>query len=127
MVGGLLHFAILLASAAVPRVLDWHHALAKLDPLSRQLIWTHGAFIVLVIIGFGTVSVAQASELAGGTPLARTVCGFIALFWAARLALQYTVLQVRPYLHSAVWRLCYHSLSAVFGYHVAVYGLAAIG
>ncbi|HMC10472.1 MAG TPA: hypothetical protein VKH44_04250, partial [Pirellulaceae bacterium] len=58
LIGGILHFGILLASAAVPQVLDWRRELSKLDPLSRQLVWVHGAFIVLVIIGFGAISCA---------------------------------------------------------------------
>ena len=32
LIGGVLHFGILLASAAVPQVLDWPKELAKLDP-----------------------------------------------------------------------------------------------
>ena len=56
-VGGILHFGILIASALVPRVLNWRSSLRKLDPLSRQLIWVHGLFIVLVIIAFGVLSV----------------------------------------------------------------------
>ena len=50
-VSGILHFGTLLASAAVPQVLDWKGELQKLDKLSRQLIWVHGLFIVLVIVG----------------------------------------------------------------------------
>ena len=63
-VGGILHFGILMASACVPRVLDWKRSLAALDPLSRQLIWVHGAFIVLTIIGFGALSVLYPNQLA---------------------------------------------------------------
>ena len=32
-IAGILHFGILVASAAVPQVLDWRKALANLDPL----------------------------------------------------------------------------------------------
>ena len=56
-VAGLLHFSILLASGLVPRVLNWNAELAKLPELFQQLIWVHGAYIVLMIIGFGAVSV----------------------------------------------------------------------
>ncbi len=55
-IGGILHFGILLASALLPKVLDWKASLGKLDGLSRQLVWVHGVFIVLVIIGFGLLS-----------------------------------------------------------------------
>ena len=126
LIAGVLHFGILLASATVPQVLDWRRELQKLEPLSRQLVWVHGAFIVLVIVGFGTLSVAFADELATGSPLARAVSGFVALFWTARVALQYLYFDAKPYLHAPLLRLGYHGLTPVFLYHVAVYGAAAI-
>lgn len=126
-VGGVLHFGILLASALVPKVLDWKGSLAKLEPLSRQLIWVHGAFIVLVIIGFGAISVGFALALAAGTPLARGVCGFIALFWAARLAVQFFVFDAKPFLTSLWLKLGYHGLTCVFAYITLVYAAAAVG
>jgi len=126
LIGGILHFGILLASAAVPQVLDWRRELSKLDPLSRQLVWVHGAFIVLVIIGFGAISCAVPAELANETPLARCVCVFIALFWIARLAVQFFVFDAKPYLRSTLLKLGYHGLTAVFLYHAVVYSIAAL-
>ena len=123
--GGILHFGILLASAMVPKVLDWKASLAKLDGLFRQLVWVHGAFIVLVIIGFGVLSVALADDLASGTPLARGMCLFISLFWAARLVVQFFVFDAKPYLKTALLKAGYHGLTVVFVYHTVVYGLAA--
>jgi hypothetical protein len=82
-IGGILHFGILLASAMVPKVLDWNASLEKLDGLFRQLVWVHGVFIVFVIVGFGLLSITCAADLASGTPLARAVCLFVALFWGA--------------------------------------------
>jgi len=124
-IGGILHFGILLASAMVPKVLDWKASLNKLDGLSRQLVWVHGAFIVLVIIGFGLLSVLFAGELVTGTPLTRGVCLFIALFWAARLIVQFFVFDAKPYLKTAFLKVGYHGLTVVFMYHAVVYTLAA--
>jgi hypothetical protein len=124
--GGILHFGILLASAMVPRVLDWKRTLGKLDRLSQQVVWVHGAFIVLVIIGLGLLSVLFPGELAAGTPLARGVCLFIGLFWGARLILQLFVMDAKMYLTRAFLRVGYHGLTAVFAYHAVVYSLAAI-
>ena len=124
-IGGILHFGILLASALVPKVLDWKATLEKLDGLSRQLVWVHGAFIVLVIIGFGMISVLFAGDLVTGIPLARGLCLFIALFWAARLAVQFLVFDARPILKTAFLKVGYHGLTVVFTYHVVVYSLAA--
>ena len=124
-IGGILHFGILLASAMVPKVLDWKASLDKLDGLSRQLVWVHGAFIVIVIIGFGLLSIFFAADLATGTPLARGMCLFVALFWAARLIVQLVVFDAKPYLKTAFLKAGYHGLTVVFMYHTVVYALAA--
>jgi hypothetical protein len=124
-VGGVFHFGILLASAMVPKVLDWKETLGRLDGLNRQLIWVHGVFIVLVIVGFGLLSVIFASDLATGAPLARAMCFFIAFFWAARLVVQFFVFDAKPYLASTFLKVGYHGLTAVFIYNAVVYSAAA--
>jgi hypothetical protein len=125
-VGGILHFGILIASALVPRVLDWRSSLRKLNPLLRQLIWVHGLFIVLVIIAFGVLSVAFPHELAGGSRLARAVCAFIAFFWTCRLVVQFAVFDARPYLKSTLLAIGYRGLTVVFCYLALVYAWAAM-
>ena len=124
-VGGILHFGILLASAMVPKALDWKGSLEKLDGLFRQLVWVHGAFIVVVIIGFGLLSVVLADDLASGTPLARGMCLFISLFWAARLIVQFFVFDAKPYLKTTLLKAGYHGLTIVFVYFAVIYALAA--
>jgi hypothetical protein len=126
LIGGVLHFGILLASALTPRVLDWRHELARLDPLTRQLVWVHGAFIVLVIIGFGLLSVTLPDQLAAGTWLARAVCGFIGLFWLLRLAVQFFVFDAKAHLKNQLLKLGYHGLTCVFAYQAVVYAIAAL-
>ena len=79
--GGLLHFAILIASFSVPKALDWKAQLAPLSSFMRRLVWVYGAFIVLVIIGFGALAVSCAPELANGARLGRAACALIAVFW----------------------------------------------
>jgi hypothetical protein len=126
LIGGVLHFGVLIASACVPWVLDWRRELAKLNLLSRQLVWVHGAFIVLVIVAFGLLSVALPAELARGTLLARSVCAFIGLFWLARLGVQFFVFNANAYLGNRLLRLGYNGLTAVFMYQAVVYLAAAV-
>lgn len=126
-ISGILHFGTLIASAAVPQVLDWKGELGKLDRLFRQLIWVHGLFIVLTIIGFGLLTLLLSGDLAAGTPLARGVCGFIAFFWAARLAIQCFVFDAKPFLKSTFLKVGYHGLTLVFIYQVVVLTWAALG
>ena len=124
--GGILHLGILLASAAVPTALQWKDSLRDMDRLLRQLIWVHGAFIVLVIVGFGLLSLMFATELAAGSPLARGMCAFVALFWASRLAVQLFLFDAHGHLTSPLLKIGYHSLTIVFLYHAVVYGFAAL-
>ena len=126
LLGGVCHFGILIASALVPRVLDWRAELKALSPLSRHLVWTHGAFIVLVIIAFGTISVVHAAELANGAALARSFCAFIAGFWLVRLMIQFFLFDARPYLKNTFLKVGYHSLTIVFAYLSIAYGWAAL-
>jgi hypothetical protein len=126
LVGGLLHFVILIASALTPRVLDWRRNLAALDPFLRRLFWVYGSFIVLVIVSFGIVTLFHADELASGAPLPRSVCGIIAIFWLARLAVQFCVFDARPFLTSTLLRLGYHGLTLLFTVLVFIYGCVAL-
>lgn len=125
LLGGLIHFGILGASALTPHVLEWREKLAVLPLLLRQLFWVYGIFIVLVIISFGTISLAQAGALASGEPLARFVCGMIAVFWAARLAVQWCVFDLKPYLTNALLRAGEYALTLAFITLSFIYGCAA--
>src|SRR5690606_30744564 len=125
-VGGVLHIGTLLGSAQVPRELRFQDELSRLSPLLRQWVLTAGGYIVLNLIAFGALSLALAGELASGAPLARAVCGYIAVFWLVRLALQLFVFDARDYLRTWFVKLGYHGLTVVFTYHVLVYGFAAL-
>lgn len=125
-VAGALHFAILLASAMVPQVLDWKQELRRLQPLTRQLVWVHGSFIVGIIIGFGVLSLVFADEMASGQPLARGLCAFIALFWGIRLVLQFTVFDASEHLSNPLLRIGYHGLTVVFVLLTVIYSVAAV-
>ena len=125
-VAGLLHFGILIASALVPQALDWRRELARLSPLSRRLVWVHGGYVVLMIVGLGAVATTQAGPLAAQTPLARAVCGFIALFWGIRLLLQYGVLDAKPHLGNRLLRAGYHALTLSFAFLTGVFAWAAL-
>jgi hypothetical protein len=119
---GVLHFGVLTASALVPRGLNWRENLASLHPFLRRMFWVYGIFIVLVIVSFGTLTLVHAPAMSAGDPVARWLCGFIALFWAARLIVQIFVFDARPFLTNWFYKMGYHALTVVFIYFVAVYG-----
>lgn len=123
---GLLHFGVLVASALVPRVLDWRGDLARVAPLTRRLVWVYGAYIVGNIVFFGLVASLMPGTLSDKTPLARALSGYIALFWTARLCLQYGVLHSPELLRRGALRAGYHGLTVVFLYFAVVFGAAAL-
>ena len=124
--GGVVHFAILIASALTPGVLEWRRHLATLPPLLRQLFWVYGSFIVLMIVAFGIISFAHASALASGDPLARSICAVIAIFWGARLAVQWFVFDAAPFLTNTLLKAGYHTLTVAFVALTTIYARAAI-
>jgi hypothetical protein len=123
--GGLLHFSLLIAGALLPFVLDWRSDLKKVDRLTQQVVWVHGVFIVLVVLGFAAASILMPAALTAGTPLARAICGFIALFWLARLVVQWFFFDATPHLKHWFLRFGYRGLTGVFIYLAIVYGIAA--
>lgn len=125
-IGGLLHFVILIASALAPRLLDWRTNLATLHPFLRRLFWVYGCFIVLVIVSFGLLTLLHTEQLSAGTLFSRSVCAIIAVFWLARLGVQFFVFDARPFLTTTFRRLGYHGLTFLFSALVFIYGAAAL-
>lgn len=126
LLSGLAHFGILIASALTPKVLDWKREMAPLHPFLRRLFWVYGVFIVLVIIGFGTLTLFFANEMAEGQLVARSLAGFIAIFWNVRLIVQWFVFDARPFLKNAWLKMGYQLLTVAFVCLTAVYAITAL-
>lgn len=77
------------AAPAIPVVLDLKTELRQVRPLTRELFWTYVGYIWIFIISFGLLSTTAAHHILDNSPLATAVCGFIALFWTARLVIQF--------------------------------------
>jgi hypothetical protein len=122
---GIGQLGVLAAAALVPFRLDWRTELSGLPALHRQMYWVYGGYVVLAIITFGLLSLFHARELAAGSGLARTLCGYVAVFWGVRLALQ-GVFDVKPYLTTWWLRAGYHLLTVLFLTFTLVYGYAAL-
>ena len=125
-IAGAGQLGILIASAMVPRVLDWKSALAPLTPFLRRLFWVYGCFIVLTITALGVLTLMHAPAMAAGEPVARSLAAFTGIFWLARSIVQFAVFDARPYLTTPWLRLGYHTLTVAFNLLVIVYAVAAI-
>ena len=54
------------------------------------------------------------------------MCGFIALFWGARLAVQLAVFDAKPFLTNGWLKAGYHGLTLVFHYNTVAYSIVAL-
>jgi len=122
---GVGQLLVLIASAQVPFRLNWREIFQPLPKLHRQMYWVYGGYVVLAIVAQGLVSVLAADELASGSGLARGVCGYMAVFWGVRLALQ-GILDVHEHLTRWWLRAGHHLLTVFFAYFTVVYALVAV-
>jgi hypothetical protein len=86
---GMAQLILVVASLAIPRWLNWKGELANLRPLTRQVFWTYAGYIWVTNLSFGLVSTLSPQVLLDRSPLAGWVCGFIAVYWGARVVIQF--------------------------------------
>lgn len=86
---GVGQLCLIVVSLAIPRVLRWSEDVARLRPLTRQVFWTYAAYIWSTNLFFGIVSVTLPKQLVSGAPIASALSTFIAVYWAARIGIQF--------------------------------------
>ncbi len=123
-VAGVFHLVTLVAAARTPIPPHWDENLARLPDIHRRFAVAQNAFIGAVIAFSGVVSLLFAPALVAGSPLARVVCGGIALWWGGRLAVL-AWLGVRPHLTSRWLRVGFGLLLAECAVYAAGYGWLA--
>jgi hypothetical protein len=127
---GIGQLLLVVASLAISRVLGWRDELARVRPLTRQVFWTYAAYIWATNLAFGLVSVLMPAALVDGSSLAAGVTGFIACYWAARVAIQFFYfdradLALGRGVSVAGMRLAETALVVLFVGLTLVYGYAA--
>ena len=125
--GALTHLGLIAAGLLMPKATGLWGQVATLPPFARGLFRTYYAFIGLCLVSFGTGSWFLAEQLADGSILARSVCGFLAAFWLVRLVAAVWVLDVRPYLTSTGYRVGYQATNIVFSCLPLLYAWVAFG
>jgi len=88
-IAGLAQIILVIGSLAIPKVLNWRPELAKVQPLIKQMFWTYAAYILVINLCFGLLSVFDFTELINGSELATLITGFIAVYWLSRVLIQF--------------------------------------
>ncbi len=86
-IGDLL-IALGLVHAAFPKYFAWKQELDGLSLINRQMMYVHTFFIALTVILMGVLCLTSSAEITR-TPLGRKVALGFAVFWTARLLVQF--------------------------------------
>ncbi|MEX2218131.1 MAG: hypothetical protein WD749_05170 [Phycisphaerales bacterium] len=109
-----------------PRWLGWRADLAKLSLLNRQIFVVHTAFIVLVLVLMGLLSVAGTRMLLDRSPLAGAVLAGFTLFWGVRLLVQIGYYDERLWQGHAGRSVAHVVATLVWTYFTGVFAVALL-
>jgi len=119
---GIAQIVLILGSLAIPSVLKWKEELSGLKNLYRQMFWVYSGYIWGTNLSFGLVSAFAPHWLLDGSGLGIAVCGFIAVYWAARVLIQFLYFDTSELPSSAFHTFAEWALIALFIGLTAVYG-----
>ena len=122
----LSYLGLLAAGVLMPGIVGLRQHIATLPKFIGRLFWVYYAFIGLSLVSFGLGTFFLADQLAAGTPLARAVCGFLALFWSVRFVAGTFVFDLRPYLTNPWRRAGLTAANLVFTSLPVIYGWVAL-
>ena len=126
MCAGAGQLALAFGSLTIPRVLHWREETARLSPLTRQVFWTYAAYIWTSHLAFGLVSLLAPQALLDRGPLAACVDGFIALWWGARLVLQFAWFDRSARPPGGLYVLAEITLTSAFGAFTSLYAMLTL-
>lgn len=121
---GVLQFAVAAANLPLTWMLDFGREHRRLKPIVRQIHHVHHAYVVGLLVVFGTLSLGFPDELSGGGLLGRFLSGVLALFWGVRLIVQRFYYD-REFLRRH--RAGDVAFSLIFAFLSGVYAASAVG
>ncbi|MCE7041883.1 hypothetical protein [Dyadobacter sp. CY312] len=120
---GLAQLVLAAGSLAIPKVLGWKLELAKVQPLIRQMFWTYAAYILVINICFGMLTIFGINELTDSSFLAKVVTGFIAVYWISRVLVQFFYFDRSGFPSGVLNRLAEVVLTVLFIVLSVIYSL----
>ena len=118
---GIGHIILSVASLAIPKVLSWSQHLKNLPPLLRQMFWTYAAYILVINFCFGVISIIASGELLNKSILAKGITFFIAMYWLARIGIQFFYFDRTMAPKGLIYTLGEVALVALFALFTIVY------
>lgn len=118
------HLALCVGSLFIPSALGWKQGLATAPTLIRQMFWVYAAYVLGFHLCFGLIGLFGTQLLLDGSPLAALVCGFVCVYWAARLAVQFLYFDRKAMPQAPVHRFGEVALVLAFASFAGVFGWA---
>lgn len=123
---GYMQAGVVVGSLAVPYLLEWRKELHSVRTLIKQVFWTYAAYILCTNSFFAAVSIFLAPKLTDGSELATALCVFIALYWGARILIQFLYFDKKGLPRGGIYRYGEWLLTFCFVYFTVVYGGASL-
>ncbi len=123
---GIGQLALVCASPMIPRLLHWKEEVAKLRRLTRNVVTTYAFYVLGTNLAFGLLSTLKPEWLLDGSALARSVAGFISLYWGVRLILQFAYYDRKDAPAGVGFRMAEAALVTLFLFWTCVYGFVAL-
>ncbi|MDA0347839.1 MAG: hypothetical protein O3C20_10600 [Verrucomicrobia bacterium] len=123
---GCATLCILLAASLMPGVIDLKNKVRLMPDFHQKLFWVYMSYTAFSIFSIGLISIIFAAELAQGTVLAKVLLTYFALFWGARLIIQYGFFDMSEFQKEWWHKSGYHLLTVVFFSATATYAWAAL-
>src|SRR2546423_8083987 len=88
-IAGIALLGLFVMNFFVPGRFKWREDMAQLSLINRRIFQVHAIFIAMILLMMGLLLVALPAALLEPRPLARAVLAGLAVFWGARLYMQW--------------------------------------
>lgn len=122
---GTLLLLLAALNLTLPRRFHWREELARLSLLNRQIFIVHSLFIGLIVVMMGMLSLVFTRALLTPTPLSAVVLIGLAIFWTARLIVQWFVYDRALWRGNRMHTVVHYVFTAMWLYFAWTFGWAA--
>src|SRR5690242_7351726 len=85
---GVLLIILGLSHSFFPKYFSWKQELHSLSMINRQMFYVHSFFVAFIVLLMGILCLTSSQELLN-TVLGKRICLSLAIYWTARLAIQF--------------------------------------
>lgn len=120
------HFLTLGAGLQVPFRLNWKDELARLSSFNRKIFLNYAAYVGLMIVSFGILSLVLHDEMMRGDKAAVCLAVLIAIFWGVRVLVDYFYFGHKDWPAGPLFVIGHTCLTTLFVFLTSTYAGIAV-